>query len=89
MKTSTCTFALVTLAVILVITEIPSAADAACKCLNRCAGKHCGRSPLMSAGCNSNDIYQCNGKYGSTAYRYGPCRKGCVYKGCSRDYCRS
>lgn len=87
MKTSTCTFLLVTLVVILVITEIPTA-DAACKCLNRCAGRHCGRSPLMSSGCRANDLYQCNGKYGSTAYRYGPCKKGCVYKGCSKDKCR-
>jgi hypothetical protein len=58
----------------------------ACKCMNKCGGKHCGQSVLMS-GCEYNHIYQCNGEYESEAYHYGPCELGCVQEGCSLDYC--
>jgi len=72
----------------LLVVALLSSTDAACTCNNDCAGKHCGQSPLLS-GCKTNYIYQCNGVRGSTAYEYGPCTKGCVYAGCSRDYCRT
>ncbi|ORZ27588.1 hypothetical protein BCR41DRAFT_345560, partial [Lobosporangium transversale] len=49
----------------------------ACICVNHTAGKHCGQSRLLS-GCKYDYIYQCNGVYGSPAYEYGPCRKGCI-----------
>ncbi|KAF9428786.1 hypothetical protein BGZ94_001057 [Podila epigama] len=74
-------------AVVLATLFIASSADAACICNRSYAGKHCGHSPFMS-GCKTNYLYQCNGVQGSTAYEYGPCTKGCVYQGLSKDYCR-
>lgn len=73
--------------VLIVVSGLVASGDAACRCVNTCAGKHCGRSPLMS-GCAANNIYQCNGVYNSLAHNYGGCSRGCVYKGCSRDYCK-
>ncbi|KAF9914109.1 hypothetical protein BX616_008950 [Lobosporangium transversale] len=64
-----------------------SSSDAACICVNHTAGKHCGQSRLLS-GCKYDYIYQCNGVYGSPAYEYGPCRKGCIQESISRDHCR-
>jgi hypothetical protein len=58
----------------------------ACKCMNECGGSHCGQSELMS-GCLYDNIYYCNGVYGSTAHHYGPCTLGCRQSGCSLDYC--
>ncbi|KAG0243074.1 hypothetical protein BGW41_002936 [Actinomortierella wolfii] len=75
-------------AAIATVVALSSSADAACICTNTSAGRHCGDSPLVS-GCKANYIYQCNGVYGSTAHEYGPCKKGCVWSGISKDYCRT
>jgi hypothetical protein len=58
----------------------------ACRCMNICAGSHCGQSILMH-GCLYDNIYYCNGEYRSTALLYGPCALGCKQSGCSLDGC--
>lgn len=74
--------------VLAVITTLMSVSSVeGCKCVNRYAGKHCGRSPFMS-GCKANNIYQCNGVYNSAALNYGLCAKGCQYGSLSKDYCQ-
>jgi len=75
--------AFLVLAVTIVYTE------GECLCRNTDAGKHCGYKPGVMSGCKSRYIYQCNGQLNSPAHEYGPCRKGCVYKGDSLDYCRT
>ncbi|KAF9428781.1 hypothetical protein BGZ94_001052 [Podila epigama] len=74
-------------AVVLATLFVASSADAACVCDSKYAGKHCGQSPLMK-GCKKDYLYQCNGTQGSKPHVYGPCTKGCVYKGLSKDYCK-
>jgi len=73
---------------LLLIGVAVSEVSGVCTCLNTCGGRHCGgKRPDMSSDCIYGHIYQCNGVNGFVAHYYGPCRKSCVYMGCSRDYC--
>lgn len=80
---------MLTLIIVFVICGLIVPGDAACRCLNTCAGKHCGGKDAMSSECLWANIYQCDGVYNSLAYHYGACSIACVYQGCSLDYCRT
>ncbi|KAG0260468.1 hypothetical protein DFQ27_003525 [Actinomortierella ambigua] len=72
---------------IVAFVALSSSADAACICVNRTAGRHCGESNLMS-GCKRGHIYQCNGTMNSRAHEYGHCAKGCQQLDVSNDRCK-
>ncbi|KAF9978322.1 hypothetical protein BGZ73_002913 [Actinomortierella ambigua] len=76
-------------AAFVVMLAMASQAEAACRCHTYNAGTHCGRFTSYMIGCKADWLYQCDGVPGSLAYGYGPCKKGCVRKGLSSDYCRN